>query len=75
MEFRVSKPLTVRQMVNRLQKLVDEGHGSAPVLNETMNPAVVRFVPWDAGYIGRSPYDSRTYARSPDEPKTGTVIV
>lgn len=70
----MTKPLTVRQMVNRLQKLVDEGHGSAPVLSRYMNPAVVRFDPRDVRDIGPSQWDNKTHAWT-DETTIGTVIV
>lgn len=70
----MKKPLTVRKMLNRLQKLVDEGHGAAPVLSASMNPAQVKFFESSAVYIGPSPYDSKTYRLDKPDGK-GTVIV
>lgn len=63
----MAKPMTVQQIVNQLQKLIDEGYGGAPVLSRTMNPAYVKVDNVRFDYIGPSPYDTQTYRRTDEE--------
>ena len=58
----MSKPLTVRQMRNRFQKLVDQGYGNSPVISESMNAVSPRIREGDLRYIGPSQWDSHEYA-------------
>lgn len=69
----MTKPMTVQQVINRLQKLVDEGYGSAPVLSRTLNPAYVKVENVRFEYIGPSQWDNQTYRRTDEEGLT--VIV
>lgn len=57
----MTKPLTVRQLKNRLEKLIDDGHGSAPVFT-AFNPALPVWDKRSMRYVGPSEWDGRTYA-------------
>lgn len=62
----MTKPLTVRQFQNRMQKLIDEGHGGAPVMvpgeREGFRAAGVRYREEGIQWIGPSEWDRNTHA-------------
>ncbi len=58
----MSKPLTVRQMRNRFQKLIEQGYGNSPVISKSMNAVVPRIEQGDLQYIGPSEWDNHEYA-------------
>lgn len=66
------EPLTVRQMRNRFQKLVDQGYGGAIVLSSSLNPTTPRVQDVVYDYIGPSQYDQHTYRRTDKE---GTTVI
>lgn len=57
----MTKLLTVTQVRNRLNKLIEQGHGTAPVINRDGNKADPKLTTREVGYIGGSPYDDRTF--------------
>ena len=69
----MSKPLTVRQMRNRFQKLIDQGYGDIPVLSQTHNTTEPKIKDGKLRYTGPSEWDSRTY--SIDTRGEGKVVI
>jgi hypothetical protein len=71
----MTKPMTVRQLHDKLLDLIEQGKGSAPVLIETStyNPPKPRTLRGEAVHIGSSEYDQKTYAI--DFNKKGWVVL
>lgn len=65
--------LTVTQVRNRLNKLIEQGHGTAPVINRDGNKADPKLTTRDVRYIGGSPYDNHTFAIG--ENGTGVSVI
>lgn len=68
----MSKLLTVIQLRNELQKLIDEGHGFAPTLLAGGVPAKPRLRDGTLTYVGPSEWDNVLYVLNSAEP--GKVV-
>jgi len=69
----MAQTLTVLQLRNRLQKLVDSGHGHTPVLTGNRGVQTPKVVNKEATYIGPSMWDSDTFRFGPDG--SGSTVV
>lgn len=58
----MTKLLTVTQVRNRLNKIIEQGYGTAPVISSDRNKADPKLTTRAVWYIGGSPYDDHTFA-------------
>lgn len=66
----MAKTMTVKQLAARLEEIIKEGHGNAPVLNQNLCPAYVKVEGVIYEYVGPSEYDNHLYRRTDLEGET-----